>query len=142
MEHGMGVNTHAQINDNIKETKIMAHTRREFLQTGISVAALSMLGVPAAFAQSIDNLVIAYNTGVPNWDPTTGSSGVNPKLPPIYLPVFDRYIQQPPDLSFPPGLLTEWGFSDDKKHIHMTVREGVKWHDGSDFGPEDVVFSL
>lgn len=120
----------------------MAHTRREFLQTSLSLGVLSMLGLPSAFAQSIDNLVIAYNTGVPQWDPTTGASGVNPKLQPIYLTVFDRYIQQKPDLSFAPGLLTEWGFSEDKTKIHMTVREGVKWHDGSDFGPEDVVFSL
>ncbi len=119
----------------------MAHTRRDFLQASLSMAGLSFIGLPA-FAQADGNLIVAYNTGVPSWDPTTGPSGVNPKLQPIYLTVFDRYIQQRPDLSFEPGLLTEWGFSDDKKQIVMKVREGVKWHDGSDFGPEDVVFSL
>jgi len=119
----------------------MTHTRRDFLQVSISLAGLSLVGAPA-FAQSGQDLVIAYNTGVPSWDPTTGASAVNPKLQPLYLTVFDRYIQQEPDLSFAPGLLTDWGFTDDNKKITMTVREGVKWHDGSDFGPEDVVWSL
>src|SRR5690606_21372772 len=92
--------------------KTMAHTRRDFLQASLSMAGLSFIGLPA-FAQADGNLIVAYNTGVPSWDPTTGPSGVNPKLQPIYLTVFDRYIQQRPDLSFEPGLLTEWGFSDD-----------------------------
>ena len=119
----------------------MKQTRRDFLQLGITAAGLSVIGAPA-FAQSGSNLVIAYNTSVPSWDPTTGPSGVNPKLQPIYLAVFDRYIQQNPDLSFSSGILTKWGFSDDKKKISMTVREGVKWHDGSPLTPEDVVWSL
>src|SRR6185436_3321802 len=33
-------------------------------------------------------------------------------------------------------------FSDDLKTVHMTVREGVTWHDGSPFTAEDVVWSL
>ena len=45
-------------------------------------------------------------------------------------------------LEFQPGLLTEWGWSDDKKQVWMKVREGVKWHDGSPFTAEDVVWSL
>lgn len=124
----------------------MTQTRREFLQrsatlAGISLAGVSLVGT-SAFAQSVKNLVIAYNVGVPSWDPTVGPSGVNPSLQSIYMSVFDHYIMQKPDLSFEPGLLTKWGFSDDKKKISMTVREGVKWHDGSDFTPEDVVWSL
>lgn len=120
----------------------MKHTRRDFLQLSLSAAGLTMFGLPTAFAQTVDNLVIAYSIGVPSWDPTTGPSAVNPKLQAIYLSVFDRYIHQEPDLSFTPGLLTKWGFSDDKSKIHMTVREGVKWHDGTPLTPEDVVWSL
>ena len=56
--------------------------------------------------------------------------------------MFDQFIPQKPDLSFAPGLLTEWGWSDDKKQVHMTVRDGVTWHDGSPFTAEDVVWSL
>ncbi|MGL4558243.1 MAG: ABC transporter substrate-binding protein, partial [Afipia sp.] len=49
---------------------------------------------------------------------------------------------QKPDLSLDKGLLTEWGFSDDQKQVHMTVRDGVTWHDGSPFTAEDIVWSL
>ena len=56
--------------------------------------------------------------------------------------MFDQYIGQKPNLSFEPGLLTAWGWNDDKTKVWMDVREGVTWHDGSPFTPEDVVWSL
>ena len=120
----------------------MKHTRRDFLQFSITAAGISALGMPAFAQNGGKDLVIAYNTGLPSWDPTTGPSAVNPKLQALYLSVFDRFIQQEPDLSFSPGLLTEWGFTDDNKKVRMVVREGVKWHDGSDLTAEDVAWSL
>jgi peptide/nickel transport system substrate-binding protein len=67
---------------------------------------------------------------------------VNPAIQAIYRSIYDQYIGQKPDLSFEPGLLTDWGWNDDKTKVWMDVREGVKWHDGSDFTPEDIVWSL
>ena len=78
-------------------------------------------------------LTIAYNVNLPSWDPTVGPSAVNPTIQGIYQSVFDQYIGQKPDLSFTPGLLTEWGWNDDETKIMMTVREGATWHDGSPF---------
>lgn len=120
----------------------MTHTRRDFLQLSMAIAGVSVIGLPAFAQGSVKDLVIAYSTGIPSWDPTTGPSGVNPKLQTLYLSVFDRFINQDPDLSFSSGLLTEWGFTDDNKKVRMVVREGVKWHDGSDFTAEDVAWSL
>ncbi|AVW89984.1 ABC transporter substrate-binding protein [Celeribacter baekdonensis] len=116
-------------------------TRRGFIGASAALTALIATGAPV-LAQSADSLTIAYNIPVQSWDPTTGPAAVNPALQSIYLAVFDRFIDQAPDLSFGPGLLTEWGFNDDKTKITMTVREGVKWHNGDDFTPEDVVWSL
>ena len=93
-------------------------------------------------AQAIDELVIAYNVTLPSWDPTVGPSAVNPTIQGIYQSVFDQYIYQNPDLSPGPGLITEWGWNDDKTKIMMTVRDGVTWHDGSPFTADDVVWSL
>ncbi len=123
----------------------MSQNRRDFIQLNLALAGVSAVGLPLAQAQaqgSNSELTIAYNTGLPSWDPTTGPSGVNPKLQAIFLSVFDRFISQEPDLSFAPGILTEWGFTDDNTKVRMVVREGVKWHDGSDLTPEDVVWSL
>ncbi|MBN9071618.1 MAG: peptide ABC transporter substrate-binding protein [Rhizobiales bacterium] len=115
--------------------------RRTLLKlAGAGAAALTL--PRAAGAQSADELTIAYNVNLPSWDPTVGPSGVNPTIQGIYQTVFDMFIHQKPDLSFEPGLLTEWGWNDDKTKVHMTVRDGVKWHDGSPFSAEDVVWSL
>ena len=117
-------------------------SRRQIMQLG---AAGLLLGngfsISAAHAEG-DTVTIAYNVNLPSWDPTTGLSSVNPTIQSIYRSVFDQFIGQKPNLEFQPGLLTEWGWSDDKKQVWMKVREGVKWHDGSDFTAEDVVWSL
>ena len=116
-------------------------SRRGFLGGSAALAALVASGVPLC-AQGTDSLTIAYNIPVQSWDPTTGPAAVNPALQSVYLAVFDRYVAQAPDLSFEPGLLTEWGFSDDRSQVTMTVRQGVKWHNGDLLTPQDVVWSL
>jgi len=116
-------------------------TRRNLLKLSAAGAALTSVGWPAV-AQTIDELVIAYNVNLPSWDPTVGPSAVNPTIQGIYQSVFDLFIAQNPDLSFGPGLVTDWGWNDDSTQIYMEVREGVTWHDGSPFTAEDVVWSL
>ena len=119
----------------------MQLNRRSVLQLSAATAALGFAGLPAR-AQAIDELVIAYNVNLPSWDPTVGPSAVNPTIQGLYQSVFDQFILQQPDLKPAPGLLTEWGWNDDKTKISMTVREGVTWHDGSPFTAEDVAWSL
>jgi peptide/nickel transport system substrate-binding protein len=119
----------------------MSNTRRSFLKTTVAAAALSAVSMPG-FAQSIDELVIAYNVNLPSWDPTVGPSGVNPTIQGIYQSVFDNFILQNPDLSFGDGLITAWGWNDDLTQIWMDVREGVTWHNGDPFSAEDVAWSL
>jgi ABC-type transport system substrate-binding protein len=41
-----------------------------------------------------------------------------------------------------PGIATQWEISDDLRSTIFTIREGVKFHDGSDLTVEDVVWSL
>lgn len=116
-------------------------SRRTLLK--LSAAGMALSAAPAAvFANPIDELVIAYNVNLPSWNPTVGASAVNPTLQGLYQSVFDLFIAQETDLSQAAGLLTDWGWNDDKTKVQMTVREGVTWHDGSPFTPEDVVWSL
>ncbi|PSJ58364.1 ABC transporter substrate-binding protein [Kumtagia ephedrae] len=117
--------------------------RRTLLKlTGAGIAAAG-LGIPQlASAQEADELTIAYNVNLPSWDPTVGPSAVNPTIQGFYQSVFDMFIHQNPDLSFGPGLVTEWGWNGDRSKIFLVVREGVTWHDGSPFTAEDVAWSL
>ena len=116
-------------------------SRRTVLKGTTAALALGIFAGPA-LSQEIDELVIAYNVNLPSWDPTVGPSAVNPTIQGIYQAVFDQFILQKPDLSPAPGLLTEWGWNDDKTKVMMTVRDGVTWHDGSPFTAEDVAWSL
>jgi dipeptide transport system substrate-binding protein len=119
-------------------------TRRRFVQATGAAAAAPLIAplLGTAHAQGAKALTIAYNVALPSWDPTVGPSAVNPTIQSIYKSVFDSYIDQNPDLSFKPGLLTKWGWSKDKTKVQMTVRKGAFWHDGTPVTPEDVVWSL
>ena len=117
--------------------------RRGFVaHTGLSIAALGSFGPLQALAQTSNTLTMAYNVDLPTWDPTVGPSAVNPTIQSLYKAVFAQFIDQNPDLSFKPDLLTEWGWNADKSKISLTVRQGAKWHDGSPVTAEDVAWSL
>jgi peptide/nickel transport system substrate-binding protein len=120
--------------------------RRRFLKTGtgvaISTGPLAGLLTAPAHGQQPDTLTIAYNVGLPSWDPTTGPSAVNPTLQGIWKAVFDQYIDQAPDLSFRPGLISKWGWNADKTKVELTLRPDALWHDGTPVTPADVVWNL
>ena len=119
----------------------MKLTRRTLLQSTAASVALAGASLPS-FAAGIEELVIAYNVNLPSWDPTVGPSAVNPTIQGIYQSVFDLFIPQNPDLSFGSGIISDYGWNDDKTKVWMDVREGVTWHNGDPLTPEDVVWSL
>ncbi|SLN63271.1 Periplasmic dipeptide transport protein precursor [Roseivivax jejudonensis] len=121
----------------------MTLTRRTVLGTGAAGLVAGLTGLPGrAVAQDESALTIAYNVTLPSFDPTVGPSAVNPTIQGIYQSIFDQFIAQEPDLSFRPGLLTDWGWTDDNTKVRMVVREGATWHNGDPVTPEDIVWSL
>mgnify|MGYP003674112087 CR=1 FL=1 len=119
--------------------------RRTLLQ--LTVAGAVALAVPHGIArveaqEAGKTVTIAYNVNLPSFDPTVGASAVNPTIQTIYQAVFDPYIGQAPDLTFEPGILTDWAYNDDKTKIMLTVRDDAVWHNGDKVTPEDVVWSL
>jgi peptide/nickel transport system substrate-binding protein len=117
-------------------------TRRQALAVGSGLVTSMIAPIRGASAAVGDTLTIAYNVNLPSFDPNVGPSSVNPTIQAIYRSVFDQFIGQKPDLSFEPGLLTSWGWNDDKSKVFMEVRAGVTWHDGTPFTPEDVVWTI
>jgi peptide/nickel transport system substrate-binding protein len=119
-------------------------SRRRFLQAAGAaalVAPFTHTTTRQAHAAA-GTLTIAYNVALPSWDPTAGASAVNPTIQSIYKAVFDSYIDQNADLTFKPGILTQWGWNADKSKIMLTLRENAFWHDGSPVTAEDVAWSL
>ncbi|WP_315762557.1 MULTISPECIES: ABC transporter substrate-binding protein [unclassified Bradyrhizobium] len=118
-------------------------SRRTLLQLAGAAALPLTSGLSLQSAQAAGStLTIAYNVNLPSFDPTVGASAVNPTIQSIYQAIFDPYIGQAPDLSFKPGLLTKWGWNEDRTKVTMELRQGATWHDGSPVTPEDVVWSL
>ena len=100
----------------------------------LCAAALLALAMPA----SAQEITLAFGSAVTSIDPLFHnlSSIIN-----ISLNMFDRLIDQDEHQRLKPGLATAWKPIDDTTW-EFTLRPGVKFHDGSDFGAEDVVASL
>ncbi|MDO5408057.1 MAG: ABC transporter substrate-binding protein [Eubacteriales bacterium] len=56
--------------------------------------------------------------------------------------IYDTLVFLNADGTLKPCLATEWSVSEDGLCYTFKIREGVKFHDGSEMTPEDVVFSF
>ncbi|MGI5167895.1 ABC transporter substrate-binding protein [Spirillospora sp. CA-253888] len=52
---------------------------------------------------------------------------------PFFQAVYDTLIKREPDGSYSPMLATEWKYNADRTELKLTLREGVKFDDGSPF---------
>jgi peptide/nickel transport system substrate-binding protein len=60
-----------------------------------------------------------------------------------YLRIMGGYlISDNEEREMVPGIASKWGLSDDGLTWTFTIRKGVKFHDGSELTPEDVLWSL
>lgn len=55
--------------------------------------------------------------------------------------IYDGLADASPQLEIAPALATDWEATDDTT-VEMELREGVEWHDGESFGPDDVKFTV
>lgn len=86
-----------------------------------------------------DELIIAIPEDVASYDPYFSQGDMH--TPAIFRMMFDNLIERDPEGKLVPGLATTWNWVDDKT-LELTLRSGVKFHNGQDFSSEDVVFSI
>lgn len=104
------------------------------LKSAVCAAAL-MSAAPMAFAQ---DLTLGLRAGPDSMDPhwsTLGSQAESLRH------VFDTLVDVDENLQLMPGLALSWEPVDDTTW-DFTLRQGVKFHDGSDFTAEDAKFSI
>ena len=99
------------------------------------LAVLAALGAAAAHAQSI---TIGLGADVTSIDPHFHLLTPNASLGEH---IFDTLILKDEHQRFKPGLALEWRPVDDLTW-EFKLRPGVRFHDGSEFTAEDVVFSI
>ncbi len=105
---------------------------------GAALAAV-VAAMPAAAQKSKDELRVIWRNVVPNVDPYF--NGLRDGVV-FGHHVWDHLIERDPDtFEYRPGLATEWTWVDEVT-LDLTLRQGVKFHDGSPFGAEDVVHTL
>ena len=73
----------------------------------------------------------AGNAGMDTFNPITTNRTNN-----VYYLIYDRLVEMGADGVIYPHLLSSWKVSDDGMAITFTLREGVKFHDGSELNAE------
>lgn len=86
-----------------------------------------------------DTLKVGFGGEPLSFDPFTFTAAVNFVG---YHQLYETLIRRDAEGNLEPALATEWEQSDDGLTYTFTIREGVKFHDGTEMTAEDVKFSL
>lgn len=103
----------------------------------ISLAILSVTAAPAK-AQAESDLRIATSYKLMTLDPHYANLNENTSL---LSQIYERLVYQDEKLALKPGLAVSWSMTSDTQW-EFKLREGVRFHDGSPFTADDVVYSI
>lgn len=111
----------------------------KFRLSTLAGAMLSVVMASAAFAQGRPDIVVAVQDNPPQLDPVLFSRNVS--LRTLYN-VFDYpiMIDFKDNWALKPGLAESWKRIDERT-LELKLREGVKFHDGTEMTADDFVFS-
>src|SRR4029079_15070344 len=109
---------------------------------GAAILAVVLLGagaVPATAQKSADTLRIVMRDGLPNIDPYYNNLRTGLVMT---HQGWDTLVHRDPDsFELKPLLATAWRFPQPTV-LELDIRQGVKFHDGSDLTAEDVVYTI
>src|SRR6056297_1007362 len=114
-----------------------AHGMRHSSFLRPAAVALGLAGI-AASAASAQTLTMGVRGGPESLDPHYSALGSHAEAAKH---IFDTLVWSGTDLQIEPGLATSWEPIDDDTW-EFKLRQGVKFHDGSDFDAEDVKASI
>ncbi|MGH7154951.1 MAG: ABC transporter substrate-binding protein [Acetobacteraceae bacterium] len=113
--------------------------RRTFLGAAAVSAALPALGDSAWAQKSNDTLRITWRDAIPDVDPYRNSlrTGLI-----VAHEAWDTLVYRDPHtFKIVPALATEWKWTGPTT-LDFTLRQGVTFHNGDTFGPDDVVYTF
>ena len=128
-----------------------AMTRRAALRAGaLGVGGMLVAGDAFAAAASSDAAVTPRRGGRlrvghvgagkgESFNPGRGSSFIDASR---YYNLYDPLVRVNPDFSQSPGLALSWTPNATATKWEVKLRPGVKWHDGSPFTADDVIWTL
>ena len=104
----------------------------------LAIAALALALAPPAQAQKEREVSIGLQAAITSIDPHYHNLSPNNSL---LLHVFEPLIKRDANQKLVPGLATSWKALDDLTW-EFKLRKNVRWHDGSPFTADDVVFTF
>jgi len=108
-------------------------------RTAILAAASLAVAPPALAQKSADTLRIQFVDAVPNLDMYFNSQRTGLILAHH---AWDMLVHRDPaTFEIKPALATAWKFAEDNS-LDLTIRQGVKFHDGSMLSADDVVYTI
>lgn len=119
----------------------MKTTRRTVLKSAAaSLAVLAAPNIARSQANASNTLVWGDDSRSDvTFDPRVTQSRHEEQ---VIVQCFDQLIMSDENSKLSPGLATSWQLSPDSTSLHLKLREGVKFHDGTSFNAEAVKFTL
>jgi peptide/nickel transport system substrate-binding protein len=120
-------------------------TRREFLTLAAGAGATTLLApyagaFPVAAASRLGGVLTVGGESVgDNYDPGVSFQGWAHTW--VLMNIFDRLVESYNGKTLVPGLAESWTISDDGRLYTFKLRRGVKFHDGTPFNADAVVFN-
>ena len=112
---------------------------KKLAQIFFLLAALLLVALPTLAQDNANVLILARSSDATGLDPHTQTAfGSFRLLEQIYEPL----VLLDTDLNLVPGLAESWEFSEDGLTLTFHLRQGVKFHDGSDMTSADVIASF
>lgn len=113
-------------------------TLKKMINVFLVAAGVALLTTPAMAAKT--SLTMGVVLEPPHLDPTAGAAAAIDEI--VYANVFEGLTQIDQNGAVQPALAKNWNISADKLTYTFNLHTGVKYHDGTDFDADDVVFSL
>ena len=95
-------------------------------------------GSTSASPKSGGTLKVALESELRTLDPALSSQRVERQ---VYYNMYDSLLSIDSSLKIQPGLATSWQYTDPTT-LQMSLRQGVKFHDGSEFNADAVKFNI
>jgi len=121
----------------------IASSRRNSLRAALTAAALALplawLGAPEASAAGPKTVTAVMHADVKIFDPIVNTADITSRFA---LMVFDTLFSLDDKLSPQPQMVGKYEISADRLTYTFTLRDGLKFHDGTPVTAEDAVASL